>query len=76
MFRKPYRRDSEPAQPLLKGINLARFLCDSCPFYQNTKGRDGKTGIVRACPPPEGLKRDECRAGPICADDSGLPGRL
>lgn len=40
-----------PAQPLLRGINLARFLCDKCPFYRLTKGRDGKIRNGSGLPP-------------------------
>jgi len=41
----------EPAQPLLRGINLARFLCEKCPFYRLTEGRDGKSRNGSGLPP-------------------------
>jgi len=51
MPRNEQQGKSEPAQPLLRGINLARFLCDGCPFYQLTKGRDGKSRNCSGLPP-------------------------
>ena len=39
------------AQPLLRGINLAKFLCDSCPFNELTKGGDGRDGSCSGLPP-------------------------
>lgn len=47
----------EPAQPLLQGINLARFLCDSCPFHRMKSRFADFTetaapgGVVRSAPP-------------------------
>jgi len=65
-----------PAQPMLHGVNIARFLCDTCPFYRlPTEARrfaesSEKGGIVRPAP------SSSCDDGPECADDLGLPGRL
>lgn len=53
---------SEAAQPLLRGINLARFLCDRCPFDRmKSKPKDfegvlAAAGVVRPAPssvPPD-----------------------
>jgi hypothetical protein len=63
-------------QPLLRGINIAQFLCESCPFYQNTrqdtemKDAAKKREVGRPSPSGFGSVDD----GP--ADHSGLPGRL
>jgi len=65
-----------PAQPLLRGVNLARFLCDACPFYRlPTEARRfaesaEKEGMVR--PAPSSL----CGDGPRPSGDAEIPGRL
>lgn len=51
MPKNQSRGQSEPAQPLLRGINLARMLLSNNEM-KGTQGRlDQKSGIVRACPP-------------------------
>jgi len=76
MSKNALQRQQEHAQPLLKGINLARFLCDSCPFYRLTEGRDGKfrngSGL-----PPVSETTTSCDEEEL-ADHNilGLPGRL
>lgn len=76
MAKNNSERKSEPAQPILRGINLARFLCESCPFHHNTKGRDRRARSCSGLPPVGGKATTQCEGGPLCADDLGLPGRL
>jgi len=44
MPKNPAQGKCEPAQPRLPGTNLARFLCESCPFdtRHKTLGRKGE----------------------------------
>lgn len=48
---------SEPAQPLLPGINLVRCLCDSCELTtwqrrsEDWSSVDAAAGVVRSAPP-------------------------
>ncbi len=64
------------AQPLLRGINLARFLCERCPFNRLTEERRSNSGNGSGLPPSDAVVQSKRESGPSCADDLGLPGRL
>lgn len=40
MPKRVSQGNSVPRQPLLQGINLARFLCDECPFLHLQQNRN------------------------------------
>ena len=68
---------SVPRQPLLQGINLARFLCDECPFYKLRQDGglldDSRTKLQVGGPSPlHSLPQD--RALPSDPGDCNHPG--
>ena len=62
MLKNVSKADCGPAQPLLRGINLARFLCERCPFdtvhprSQPSADLDPKAEVIEPSPaavPPD-----------------------
>lgn len=68
--------NSATAQPLLSGINLARFLCAECPFFKLTEPREKPNGNCSGLPPSEAVVQAVCEFNPLVGDDGELPGRL
>jgi len=58
------------AQPLLRGINLARYLCDRCPFIELDADATATNGSSSALPPSayEGVFDDD-----VCKPSSEVP---
>jgi len=76
MLKNDFEGLLQPAQPLLRGINLAKFLCDRCPFQELTKGRDGKNRSCSGLPPSDETTTSGVSEELADHNILDLPGRL
>lgn len=76
MTKTRHAAQREPAQPLLAGINLARFLCDACPFYKMGRRDVGPKGNCSAVPPSDAVGPASEREFEMDHGDKGKLGSL